>query len=223
MYRGSLLSLIPQQQETAAADGDAVLTDLIAAEEVIFLHAVGVEFDGLVLVARVDERRKAPSLVDKGILLLSGVHDLKITLVHQLGICLSQSDQRFEVLVDTAAHADLILDGGVALAVVERQIEHILVRVGKAEVLLMVPLHRGARAGAREAALLRDQVGAVAHADLVAVVDEGYARHRHDEGVAELYHPFAHIKRRSGHIVIVGDEADVAVILRAEVGRHIIR
>ena len=92
----------------------------------------------------IEKGGEAAALEYKGVFLFFCVDDLELAVVGKFRIRLSQCDQRLHVLIDTAADALLIFYGRIALAVIERQIEHILVRVGEAEVLVMVPLHRGA-------------------------------------------------------------------------------
>ena len=97
---------------------------------------------------------------------------------------------------------------------IDRQIQFFRLGGRKTEVFPARPLHGRARAGAGIAALLCGQLE-IAHADLVAVIEEGHAGHGKEEGINELQLCFLQRFPEPDRVVVSGDQGDVAMPLRA--------
>ena len=110
-------------------------------------------------------------------------------------MALAQRDRRLHPPEQRARIRLLHLDVHRFVAVLgiddDRQDQPLRVRAGKAAVSIGAPLH------GRAYTVAIAEVGVVAHADLVAVVDDGRAGHREQERVHELdAAPIVHEERR---------------------------
>ena len=93
---------------------------------------------------------------------------------------------------------------------IHRQIEPGRVRFGEAEVFAGIPLHGRAGAGAGVSAFLGGHARLVAHADLVAVIEEGDAREREQESVGQFGLLRGQVRTDARRVVIAGDQGYIA-------------
>ena len=147
--------------------------------------------------------------VDERIGVVLGVQERDRGLGAQRGMRVAQRDEPLDRVVERIRVVALGGDGRTVVGRVERQVQRVLRRGGEPGVRGAVPLHRRARAGAFVAALLGRQAVHVAHADLVAVVDERASRHRQQERERQFHPVLVEGVAHTRHVVVAGGDADV--------------
>ena len=181
------------------------------------LGAVAVrQHHGLAVAARIDRHdgRDAVfrALEHEGTLALLGEQYAEVRIRFEGRGASALFEGCVHMMPERVAVGDGCLHGRCALTLVDGQVEGVGGGLREAVVPAAVPLHRRARAGARVAALLAGQV-TVAHADLVAVVDERHAGHEEDRAIGEGQFADAQTWHQTRGVVVAGDEVEVGLCL----------
>ena len=142
---------------------------------------------------------------------LSGfaAHDLKVRVRLQVFLLMTQCEDRAHSVEERCGIFLLSRNGRGIRAAVYREIEIGSFALGEAQIRAAVPLHRSSGTCAEVAAFLGGHFE-VLHADLIAIVQKGYAGKCEEEGVSKLKLGRIQVVAGADRVVVASQDGDVA-------------